>query len=218
MARPKGFAELLWIQEGFRHARGSEEDGRTMRNMMGQIDGTINPSPADDTFDSLVWLGPEAGALEGGSAYVIRRIRLELDTWDRVDRPGRESTIGRRLSDGSPLSAPEGESDEFTPVDFEAKDSIGFPIIPSTAHIRRAHATNEKEHIFRRAANYEHNGESGLLFGCFQRDPREQFTPIQQRLDELDMLNEWVTHVGSAVFAMLPGFEPNGWLGEELFG
>lgn len=212
-----GFAEPLWSQQGFRQARGADESGRTMRNLMGQIDGTANPDPHVDDFDSLVWLGHDEGWLEGGSAFVLRRIRMELDTWDMVDRPGREASVGRRLADGSPLSAPEGASDEHTPADFTAKDSLGLSAISVAAHIRRAHSTNASERIFRRAVNYDDGYEAGLLFGCYQQNPLQQFVPIQQRLDDADMLNEWVTHVGSSVFAMLPGFAQGETLGQSLF-
>lgn len=208
------FAEPLWTQQGFRQARGAEADGTTMRNLMGQVDGTVNPAPADEDFDSLVWLGPEAGWLAGGSAFVLRRIRMELDTWDMVDRPGREQSLGRRMSNGAPLT---GTEEHDTP-DFEARNALGFTVISPVAHIRRAHSEDPAERIFRRAVNYEHEGESGLLFACYQRDPRTQFVPIQQRLDEADLLNEWITHTGSAVFAMLPGFQPGGTLGETLIG
>lgn len=211
------FAEPLWTQQGFRTARGSEDSGRTMRNLMGQVDGTVNPSVDEPDFDSLIWLGSESGWLAGGSAFVLRRIRMELDTWDMVDRPGREATIGRRLSDGSPMSEPAESASEHSPADFEAKDSLGFSMIPTAAHIRRAHSADPSERIFRRAVNYDDGSESGLLFGCFQRNPLTQFVPIQQRLDEMDMLNEWVTHTGSSVFAVLPGFGPGENLGQSLF-
>ena len=178
--------------------------------------GFAEPLWTQQGFDSLLWLGPEAGWLEGGSAFVLRRIRMELDTWDMVDRPGREAAVGRRLSDGSPLSAPAEEADERTPADFDAKDSLGFSLIPIAAHIRRAHSEDAAERIFRRAVNYDDGAESGLLFACYQRDPLRQFVPIQQRLDEVDMLNEWITHVGSCVFAILPGFEPGEALGRSL--
>lgn len=210
------FAEPLWHQQGFRQARGAEADGTTMRNLMGQVDGTANPSPDDDDFAELVWLGEEAGALAGGTALVLRRIRMELGTWDMVDRPGREQTIGRRLSDGAPLSAP-AEGDEHTPVDFEARNELGLPLIPAAAHIRRAHSEDPGERIFRRAVNYDDGSEAGLLFACYQRNPLRQFVPIQRRLDEADLLNQWVTHTGSAVFAILPGFGPGETLGAGLF-
>lgn len=210
------FAEPLWMQRGFRQARGAESDGTTMRNLMGQIDGTVNPRPGDSDFDSVLWLGAEAGWLAGGSAFVLRRIRMELDTWGMVDRPGREQTIGRRLADGSPLSAPAETATEHTPADFTAKDALGLSAISPAAHIRRAHSVDPAERIFRQASNYDDGAEAGLLFGCYQRDPRTQFVPIQQRLDEADLLNEWVTHTGSAVFAILPGFQPGSMLGDTL--
>lgn len=210
----KSFVEPHWSQQGFRQARGAESNGTTMRNLMGQVDGTVNPAPVDEDFSSVVWIGDEnnAGWLSGGSALVLRRIRMHLDTWDQVDRPGREQTIGRRIADGAPMTG----GDEHTAVDFEAKGPTGLPVIPSYAHIRRAHSTDPSERIFRRSVNFDEAGESGLLFACYQRNPLEQFVPIQRRLDELDLLNEWVEHTGSAVFAILPGFEPGHLLGASL--
>lgn len=46
---------------------------------------------------------------------------------------------------------------------------------------------------------------SGLLFASYQADVDRQFLPIQRRLDESDMLNEWTTPIGSAVYAIPPG-------------
>ena len=57
---------------------------------------------------------------------------------------------------------------------------------------------------------------SGLLFGSFQADVSRQFTPLQRRLDELDLLNTWTTPIGSAVFAIPPGCEAGGYIGETL--
>lgn len=208
----RSFASIRWRQDGFRRSRGSEPDGRTMRNLMGQVDGTTNPHPEDEDFAGLVWHDESAGWLEHGSAVVIRRIRMELDTWDQVDRVGREQTIGRDLAAGAPLTG----GDEFTDPDFEQKDALGFAVIPEYAHIRRARSEDPAERIYRRAVNYDEGDEQGLLFVCYQRDPLRQFVPIQQRLDDLDLLNEWVTHVGSAVFAVAPGWQEGGMLGETL--
>lgn len=212
----RSFADLRWVQQGFRQARGSEPTVATMRNLMGQVDGTVNPDPSEKgDFAGLVWCdGSEPGEawLANGSALVLRRIRMELDTWDMVDRPGREQTIGRTLADGAPLSG----GKEHTPADFDAKNSLGLPVIPAFSHIRRAHSSDPHERIFRRGMNYDDGQEAGLLFACYQRDPLKQFVPIQQRLDELDLLNEWVTHTGSAVFAILPGFEQGKLLGASL--
>lgn len=206
----RSFADPRWRQDGFLRARGTEPQHRTMRNLMGQVDGTTNPSPEDEDFDSLVWI--DRGWLAGGTAMVFRRIRMEMDTWDKVDRRAREEAIGRDLEVGAPLTG----THEFDEPDWDAKDSLGLPVIPAYAHIRRARSEDPSERIYRRAVNYDDGDEQGLLFVCFQRDPLSQFVPIQRRLDELDIMNEWVTHVGSAVFAMLPGWEPGGMLGETL--
>ncbi|MFP3813568.1 Dyp-type peroxidase, partial [Bacillus sp. SIMBA_005] len=59
---------------------------------------------------------------------------------------------------------------------------------------------------------------SGLLFVSFQADVDAQFVPIQDRLDQLDLLNEWTTPVGSAVFAVPPGCSDGGYIGETILG
>jgi dye decolorizing peroxidase len=58
----------------------------------------------------------------------------------------------------------------------------------------------------------------GLLFAAYAADIGAQFVPIQQRLAEQDLLNTWTTPVGSAVFALPPGTQPGGWIGEPLLG
>lgn len=212
----RAFGKVRWAQEGFRRSHGAEPEGTTMRNLFGQVDGTVNPDPESDEFDSLVWCGTDApGWLQGGTAMVLRRISMDLDSWDRLDRPGREDSVGRRLDNGAPLTGTE-EHDE---PDLEAMTPLGFPVIAEYAHIRRARSEDPGERIFRRAYNYESDveGDSGLLFVCYQRDPSRQFVPIQRRLDELDLLNEWITHIGSAVFAIPPGCDEGGFVGQNLF-
>lgn len=83
----RSMASIRWVQRGFRSARGSSPAGTTMRNLMGQVDGTVNPDPTTD-FDALVW-NPQ-----GGNTIIIRRIAVELDTWDELDRGGREFAVG----------------------------------------------------------------------------------------------------------------------------
>jgi deferrochelatase/peroxidase EfeB len=60
--------------------------------------------------------------------------------------------------------------------------------------------------------------EAGLFFICFQRDPQLQFVAIQRQLGSSDALNEYIKHVGSAVFAVPPGARPGGYVGEALLG
>ncbi|PRB08683.1 Dyp-type peroxidase [Microbacterium sp. MYb62] len=211
----RGFASIRWTQQGFRRAYGTERPGTTMRNLFGQVDGTTNPEPGTTDFDEVVWSA--GGWLDGGTGMVLRRIRMDLDKWDRLDRGGRDASVGRTLADGAPLTG----TAEFDEPDFEAKTSLGFPVIPTFAHIRRARGDGS-ERIFRRAYNYDERpagsevSESGLLFVSFQADIDRQFIPMQRRLDELDLLNEWTVPIGSAVFAVPPGCAEDGFIGETL--
>ncbi|GAA1848733.1 Dyp-type peroxidase [Microbacterium koreense] len=210
------FATVRWTQRGFRQAYGSVKPGTTMRNLFGQIDGTTNPVPGTTDFDSVVWI--EDGWLAAGTSIVIRRTHMDLDKWDRLDRGGRDQSIGRFHSNGAPLTG----TDEFDEPDFDATTSIGFPVIPEFSHLRRARSDDPTERIFRRAYNYDDApsgdrvSDSGLIFVSFQADVDRQFVPIQRRLDELDLLNEWTTPIGSAVFAVPPGCARGGYVGETL--
>ena len=58
--------------------------------------------------------------------------------------------------------------------------------------------------------------DSGLIFAAYQRDPGRQFIPVQQRLAAADALNQWITTIGSATFAILPGIAAGGFIGETL--
>ncbi|KQR38147.1 Dyp-type peroxidase [Microbacterium sp. Leaf159] len=211
----RGFASVRWTQQGFRRAYGTERPGTTMRNLFGQVDGTTNPQPGTADFDEVVWA--VEGWLSGGTGMVVRRIRMDLDKWDRLDRSGRDASVGRTLANGAPLTGTE----EFDEPDFDATTEIGFPVIPQFAHIRRARGDGS-ERIFRRAYNYDERpvgaevSESGLIFVSFQADIDRQFTPMQRRLDELDLLNEWTAPIGSAVFAIPPGCSDTGFIGDTL--
>jgi dye decolorizing peroxidase len=210
------FAAVRWVQGGFRPAVGTLPEGTTVRNLMGQLDGTRNLVPGHD--DHLIWNAGEPTWLAGGTSLVIRRIAMDLDTWDAVDRPAREEVIGRRLSDGAPLTS----TDEHDEPDLDAVNQLGLPVIAAYAHIRRARSENPDERFLRRVYSYDDPpapgalSNSGLLFATYQADVARQFIPIQQRLADLDLLNRWTTPVGSAVFAVPPGAPPGTYLGQGL--
>ena len=217
----RAFSTLRWRQDGFRRAYGSDPHGMTMRNLFGQVDGTANPRPGTPEFDAAVWARPSAPAwLQGGTSFVLRRIAMDLDKWDAVDRVGRENTIGRRLADGSPLTG----TRELDALDLEAVGANGLPVISSVAHARRAHVADPAKGIVRLGYNFEERApagseslsQTGLLFGAWQADVTEQFVPIQRALDEADLLNVWTTPIGSAVFAMPPGCAEGEYLGQAL--
>ncbi|MBP6995687.1 MAG: Dyp-type peroxidase [Phycicoccus sp.] len=204
-------ATVRWIQRGFREP--FEGPGVPMRNLLGQVDGTIQPA-LDGPDDALIWADDGPAWLQGGTGMVVRRIAMALDTWDAVDRRGREQAIGRRLSDGAPLTAPEGASAQ-TPPDLLATTGSGFTVIDRAAHVRRAQPAAPQERFLRRPYSYDDEG-SGLLFVAFAADVLRQFHPVQQRLADLDLLNLWTTPVGSAVFAVLPGAREGEILGQAL--
>ena len=189
-----------------------------MRNLFGQVDGTVQPDVAG-VDAPLLWADGAAPAwLRGGSSVVVRRIAMDLDAWDRADRLSRENAMGRRLDTGAPVT---GTGLHDAP-DLQAVDSLGFHVIDDASHVRRAHATAPHERFLRRPYSYddppegEATSSSGLVFVAYQADPVRQFLPVQRRLAEVDLLNLWTTPVGSAVFAVLPGAAPGEILGEAL--
>ncbi|WP_112236627.1 Dyp-type peroxidase [Kribbella monticola] len=212
------FARPVWRQTGFWNGTGSDGTPVTGRNLFGQVDGSGNPAPGTPEFEQTVW-SDEPGWFAGGTTLVVRRIKLNLDTWDELTRSEQERAVGRKLSTGAPLTGT-AEHDE---LDLEKRDADGRLVIAENAHARLSHhSTNDGRRIFRKGLNYVHDTgaarESGLIFLSYQADIAGQFLPLLARLDAADALNEWTTTIGSAVFAIPPGFQPNSWLGQELLG
>ena len=216
----RGTVAMRWSQLGFGRTASTSRSQDTPRNLMGMKDGTANIRAEDtEAMDKFVWVGRESPAwMRGGSYLVTRRIRMLLEVWDRTSLLDQERTIGRHKYSGAPL----GGSDEFEPLPLEAERN-GHPTIPRDAHVRLASAKeNGGARILRRGYSFtdgvdESLGEleAGLFFISFQRDP-EQFVAIQRRLGSLDALNEYIKHVGSALFAVPSGAEPGGYVGEAL--
>ena len=234
-------ARLRWTQTGFTANYAAED---TPRNLMGFKDGTQNPIaerprersngvvlPNPLSPDEVVWAGAEAPAwMRGGSYLVVRRIRMALEHWDNTDLEFQELTIGRHKLSGAPL----GGTDEFAPLDLDAVDTDGNPIIPQNAHVRMAAAaSNDGAQILRRGYSYNDGVnviaerwppwrqgleyDAGLLFICYQRDPRTGFIRIFEPMAKLDALNQYVTHTGGGLFAIPPGAAPGEFIGQPLF-
>ncbi|AHI22948.1 Dyp-type peroxidase [Corynebacterium vitaeruminis] len=202
-----------WFQQGFLNSPGVRDAGETPRNLFGQKDGTVNPH-TDAEYDDRVWIDENDDSPEwmrGGSCLVVRRIHMNLDTWEELDRTSREVSMGRFLDSGAPLTG----TNEFDTADFDKTDQYGLPVIDVNSHMALAtpHTDNSEDRLLRRAYNYDaapvpgstELSNAGLVFCCFQKDPRKQFIPIQTRLDASDRLNTWITHIGSAVYAIVPG-------------
>jgi deferrochelatase/peroxidase EfeB len=211
---------MRWSQLGFGRTASTSRSQDTPRNLMGMKDGTANIRAEDsEAMETSVWVGDEGPAwMRGGSYLVTRRIRMLLEVWDRASLQDQERTIGRHKYSGAPL----GGSDEFEPLPLDSQRN-GHPVIPVDAHVRLASAKeNGGARILRRGYSFtdgvdESLGEleAGLFFISFQRNP-EQFVAIQRRLGSMDALNEYIKHVGSALFAVPPGATPGDYVGEGL--
>lgn len=211
-ARP--FALPRWTQSGFWRGVDAEGNPVTGRNLFGQVDGSRNPLPEE--LGQALW--STDGWLSNGTQFVLRRIQMDLDEWDGLIRDRQEKSVGRNLKDGAPLTGGEERSD----IDRSA-ETDGDLVVPLDAHARRAHpAENRGRRMLRRAVNYTHVNDdgqesAGLLFMAMQSSIAEQFIPVQQTLDASDALNEWTSAIGSAVFAIPPGFSADRPLAAGLF-
>ncbi|QRG67628.1 iron uptake transporter deferrochelatase/peroxidase subunit [Brevibacillus choshinensis] len=218
----RGKAVLRWVQDGFQRTNAADPTGSTPRNLMGFKDGTNNPKVSEPAVaDEIVWAqsSDDPAWMAGGSYMVMRRIRMRIEIWDRSSLDDQENTFGRHRLSGAPL----GKTGEFDDLELDRKDGQGKPVIPAASHVALANMDG-KVKILRRGYSYSSGMDlktgqldAGLLFVCFNRDPRKQFIPMQQKLAAADLLNEYITHVGSGLFACLPGASEGGYIGDTLF-
>ena len=202
---------MRWSQAGFN----SFEGGDTPRNLFGFKDGTGNPQ--GKALDETVWYQDD-NWLKNGTFLVARRIQMHLETWDRTNLNGQEETFGRHRDSGAPI----GMKQEFDTVNLEQKDEKGNPVIPEISHLHLAKKTGLQ--MLRRSFSYASGVDpktgqfdAGLLFISFQKDP-QQFITIQNSLGNIDKMNEYITHIGSGLFACFAGVkDKNDYLGKSLF-
>jgi deferrochelatase/peroxidase EfeB len=219
-----GMAEIRWAQTGF---LSKPAGGGTPRNLMGFKDGTQSPK----RVDKAVWVGSEGPAwMQDGSYLVVRRIRIALEHWDRTKVGFQEQTMGRRKVSGAPL----GLQDEYAPLGLDRTDADENPVIPEHAHVRMANAANVgAAEILRRGYSYNDGVnfvaerwppwrqgieyDAGLLFMCYQADPRSGFIKTFEDMAKFDMLNQFTTHTGSGLFACPGGVREGSFIGAGLF-
>jgi deferrochelatase/peroxidase EfeB len=213
---------MRWSQLGFGRTSTTSREETTPRNLFGMKDGTANIKAEDQkAMEEYVWVDEGPDWMKGGSYLVSRRIRMVLEVWDRSSLQDQEETIGRSKYSGAPL----GEENEFDPLPLEESGLDGKPVIPANAHVRLASATeNGGVRILRRGYSFTDGVdqslgelEAGLFFIAFQKDPEKQFVALQEKLGVHDALNEYIHHVGSALFAVPGGTKPGGYVAESLF-
>ena len=216
-------AKVRWQMNGFNRTPGATAHPMTARNLMGQIDGTRNPKPTDADFYKRIFV-PASGSndpvwMANGSYAVVRRIRMLLDDWEKLSLTAQENVIGRRKSDGAPLSG----GSETTPMDLEKTDAKGEYVVPVNAHSRITRPDqNGGAAILRRPFSY-HDGidadgvpDAGLLFVCWQADPLRGFVTIQRKLDRGDALSRYIRHESSGLFAVPGGAAKGDYVGQAL--
>ncbi len=211
-----GRVAVRWSQLGFGKTSSTTPDAQTPRNLMGFKDGTHNIAGTETKrLDEHVWVGPKDGTdwMTGGSYLVARRIRMNIETWDRTPLQEQEDVFGRDKGEGAPV----GKAHEH--------DAPFLPAMKPTAHVRLAHPdSNGGVTILRRGYSFTDGTDglgrldAGLFFLAYQRDVRKGFIPVQRHLSRMDALNEYIQHVGSAVFAIPPGVrDADDWWGRGLF-
>ncbi|MEX0426523.1 iron uptake transporter deferrochelatase/peroxidase subunit [Nocardioides sp. DS6] len=214
----RGTVNTRWTVMGFGRASAGKGQS-TPRNLMGFKDGTRNIREPED-FDRYVWVGHDSEPvwMRGGTYQVARKIRMDIEIWDSSDRGTQEGIFGRSKGAGGPLSG----GSEFTTPDFH-KMVAGKPAIPAKSHVAlAAHENNGGIKILRRSYNFTDGInelgqlDAGLLFIAYQNDPGH-FVTLQRRLGSADLLNEYISHIGSGIFAVPPAPKPGHYLAEGLF-
>ncbi|WP_406007986.1 iron uptake transporter deferrochelatase/peroxidase subunit [Streptomyces sp. NBC_00637] len=218
-----GAAKVRWQMNGFNRTPGATAHPMTARNLMGQMDGTRNPKPADADFDQRIFVPADSTKdpawMADGSYAVVRRIRMLLDDWEKLSVTAQEQVIGRRKADGAALSG----GTETTPMDLEKTDANGDLVVPINAHARITRPDqNGGAAMLRRPFSY-HDGidpdgtpDAGLLFVCWQADPLRGFVTVQRKLDRGDALSKYIRHEASGLFAVPGGAAKGEYVGQRL--
>ena len=208
---------VRWTQPGFRSSAPGSMGVASRRNLMGQVEGTHFPQAGTPEFATVVWADNGPDWAVGGTVLVLRRIRMLMDRWDRLDRPVQETVIGRNMTDGELLGA-----DQPGTSPFDAVDANGLPVIPADAHVRIGRADTLEGVIMRRPYNYDagvqgSTSDVGLLFAAYTSDPRRSFIPTQQRLAESDSFHRWISTIGSSTYVFPRGVSEGETIAQGLF-
>lgn len=189
---------VRWRIEGRREGNRVEGGKALARNPFHFIEGFGNP---DDLGRAIVRADQgEPAWTVGGTYQAVRIIRMATGLWDRDSVEEQEEIMGRRR-DGRWLDG--------TPADEEpnfAADPRGR-ITSLDSHVRRAAPDRRnRPALVRRSYAYDRGqGDSGLIFSCFQPDLEEGFEAVQKRLEGEAMAKYLLTVGGGYFFVPPPG-------------
>jgi deferrochelatase/peroxidase EfeB len=224
----KGQLTSRWVQPGFQRFFQAPTGHATARGLLGFKDGTANLDVKDaQLMEQVVWAGSEEPYWAQGGTYIaVRKIREQIERWDRLTLNHQETAIGRTKRDGITLDNASSSSDstQETKLPDYASDPNGTKM-PLNSHIRKANprqgAETDKRRMLRRGYLY-FNGidkagllDAGFLFMGFCRNVQEQFEFVkrnymtnpnypQANTGKQD-LDEYMFAVGGGYFFVPPG-------------
>jgi deferrochelatase/peroxidase EfeB len=106
----------------------------------------------------------------GGSYLVARRIRMNIETWDRTSLQEQEDVFGRDKGEGAPVGKAKEHDEPF------------LKAMKPTAHVRLAHPdSHHGATILRRGYSFTDGTDglgrldAGLFFLAYQKDVRKGF-------------------------------------------
>ncbi|MFE3586269.1 Dyp-type peroxidase [Streptomyces niveus] len=191
---------VRWGIDGFR-AENRVEGGRGLaRNPFHFTEGFGNPETEREVADRAVVRDGqgEPDWAVGGSYHVLRVIRFATELWDKDSVPEQERIMGRRR-DGKWLDGtPTAEQPNF------AADPKGRRT-PLDSHVRLAAPDRRNlPPLVRRSYSYDRgDGDTGIVFSCFQRDLAKGFEAVQKRLAG-EALAKYVLTTGGGYFFVPP--------------
>jgi deferrochelatase/peroxidase EfeB len=213
-----GTVAVRWSQLGFGKTSSTTPSEQTPRNLFGFKDGTKNIAGDDAArLRDQVWVSSsrdgEPGWLEGGSFLVARRISMRVETWDRTSLGEQEAIVGRTKRVGAPLGQAR-ERDEFQLSEATKNSHVGL----ARPESNDGHAILRRGYSFVDGSDGLGRLDAGLFFVAFCRDPRLQYVPLQSKLSNNDVMQEYVQHTGSGLYAVPPGPRDAGdYWGSTLF-
>ncbi len=163
-------------------------------------------------MDDYVWVGSETDQpwMQDGSYLVARRIRMLIESWDADYLADQEKIFGRHKRHRRTADRHVGVRPRQPGRAQQGRHPGDRARLPHPAG--RARSTTAARRSC--AAGYSYTDgmdpvtgqlDAGPVLHRLQKDPRTQFVPIQTSLGANDLLNEYITHTGSGLFAVPPG-------------
>ena len=169
--------------------------------------------------------------MRGGSYLVVRRARIALEHWERMNVAFQEQTFGRAETFRRAARREERVRSDRSRRQGRRRQSADPGELPCPA--RRAGWPRTARRILRRSYSYNDGAnitaerwppwrqgmefDAGLVFICYQRDLRNGFIKIFEKMSRFDMMNQFVTNIGGGHFACPGGAAKGEFIGQRLF-